>query len=120
MEEDTICCFCICICQFAVFDEEGSCSLHVNMIREDSFLHVLSVHINVYNFFLCVCTCVRAYTHTHTHRASQRVREMKNKAQQKDNIVEQMPKMPKGLDCSFLISRSQHALVLKHHAVGLV
>lgn len=67
---------------------------------------------------VCVCTCVRAYTHT--HRASQREREMKNKEQQKDNIVEQMPKMPKGLDCSFLISRSQHALVLKHHAVGLV
>lgn len=94
------------------------------MIREDSFLHVLSVHINVYNFFLCVCTCVRVHmcarVHTHTHRASQREREMKNKEQQKDNIVEQMPKMPKGLDCSFLISRSQHALVLKHHAVGLV
>lgn len=95
------------------------------MIREDSFLHVLSVHINVYNFF-CVCarthththTC--AQTHTHTHRASQKEQEMKNKEQQKDNIVEQMPKMPKGLDCSFLISRSQHALVLKHHAVGLV
>lgn len=69
---------------------------------------------------MCACAHVCARTHTHTHRASQREREMKNKEQQKDNIVEQMPKMPKGLDCSFLISRSQHALVLKHHAVGLV
>lgn len=85
----------------------------VNMIRQDSFLYVLSSHINI-------------FLHTHTFTCTPTVyvcgreRERERKEQQTENIVEQLPKTPKGLDCSLLIPLSQHVPMLKYHSVGLV
>lgn len=39
--------------------------------------------------------------------------------EKEENIVEQLPKTPKGLDCSLLIPLSQHVPVLKYHSVAL-
>lgn len=39
--------------------------------------------------------------------------------EKEENIVEQLPKTPKGLDCSLLIPLSQHVTMLKYHSVAL-
>lgn len=46
-------------------------------------------------------------------------KEREKKEQQKE-LVEQLPKTPKGLDCSLLIPLAQHVPMLKYQSVGLV
>lgn len=96
---------------------------HVNVIREDRFLCVLSIHIN---------TILRTHTHPQHMCVAERERDREReggrerdreggrKEKKKENIVEQLPKTPKGLDCSLLIPLSQHVPMLKYHSFGLV